>query len=93
MNHAPDTSSWQPPPSVVNDSMPNNDLTLPQFCSPTRILEYYLSGLESSQPSRLPCTPASAAPQTSSPKDFIPQSPEMGLKASLANSGNARIVG
>ncbi|KAK5654997.1 hypothetical protein OQA88_6756 [Cercophora sp. LCS_1] len=42
-------SSWVAPPSVIQDSLPDNTCALSQFRSPTRILEHYISGLESSQ--------------------------------------------
>ncbi|KAK1757658.1 hypothetical protein QBC47DRAFT_376642 [Echria macrotheca] len=42
-------SSWVAPPSVVQDSLPENNVAIAQFCSPTRILEHYISGFESSQ--------------------------------------------
>ncbi|KAK3335543.1 hypothetical protein B0T19DRAFT_11140 [Cercophora scortea] len=41
--------SWQAPPSVVQDSVPENHLAIPGYCSPTRILEHFLSTIESSQ--------------------------------------------
>ncbi|KAK3354153.1 hypothetical protein B0H65DRAFT_504289 [Neurospora tetraspora] len=41
--------SWQPPPSVVQDSLPDNNVTLSQFCTPTRLLEDYLHPSDSSQ--------------------------------------------
>lgn len=34
--------SWLPPPSVVTDSMPENDVSIAAYSSPTRVLEYYL---------------------------------------------------
>ncbi|KAK3693846.1 hypothetical protein B0T22DRAFT_436992 [Podospora appendiculata] len=40
--------SWQAPPSVVQDSVPDNYLAIPGYCSPTRILEHFLSTIESS---------------------------------------------
>lgn len=42
-------SSWEPPPSVIADSNPENNLAIPRYCSPTRILEHYLQGHEVSQ--------------------------------------------
>ncbi|KAL2134764.1 hypothetical protein VTI74DRAFT_10920 [Chaetomium olivicolor] len=42
-------SSWQPPPSVVDDSMPDNDLVFRQYCTPTRLLAHYTSTYGSSQ--------------------------------------------
>ncbi|KAK4449471.1 hypothetical protein QBC34DRAFT_405041 [Podospora aff. communis PSN243] len=42
-------SSWAAPPSVIPDSLPDNNHTFAQFCSPTRILEHYISTFESSQ--------------------------------------------
>ncbi|KAK3396493.1 hypothetical protein B0T20DRAFT_442436 [Sordaria brevicollis] len=41
--------SWRPPPSVVQDSLPDNNVTLSQFCTPTRLLEDYLHPSDSSQ--------------------------------------------
>ncbi|KAL2262851.1 hypothetical protein VTK26DRAFT_9238 [Humicola hyalothermophila] len=46
--------SWRAPPSVVQDSMPENHLAFAQFCTPTRILEHYTSGFDSSQPDSSP---------------------------------------
>jgi hypothetical protein len=48
--------SWQPPPGVIPDSLPDNNLAMPQYCTPTRILEHFLSGLESSQSDLSPLT-------------------------------------
>lgn len=42
-------SSWVAPPSVIEDSMPDNNVAMTQFNSPTRMFEYFLSGLNSSQ--------------------------------------------
>ncbi|KAK3330382.1 hypothetical protein B0H66DRAFT_59638 [Apodospora peruviana] len=42
-------SSWQPPPSVVPDSYPESDPLIPGFCSPTRILEHFISGWNRSE--------------------------------------------
>ena len=39
--------SWVAPLSMVEDSLPNNDITIPMFNSPTRILENFLAGMES----------------------------------------------
>ncbi|KAK0656112.1 hypothetical protein B0T16DRAFT_424762 [Cercophora newfieldiana] len=47
--HDDSHSSWVAPPSVVQDSLPNNIDTYAQFCSPTRILEHYVSAFDSSQ--------------------------------------------
>lgn len=48
-------SSWQAPPSIIQDSMPDNDLVYAQYCTPTRLLEYYASKtLSSSPPSSSP---------------------------------------
>ncbi|KAK3902405.1 hypothetical protein C8A05DRAFT_33884, partial [Staphylotrichum tortipilum] len=41
-------SSWQPPPSVVEDSMPDNGYAFDQYCTPTRILQHYTT-LDSTQ--------------------------------------------
>ena len=37
-------SSWQAPPSVIQDSLPDNNLAISQLCSPTRIIEHFLHG-------------------------------------------------
>ncbi|KAK1769780.1 hypothetical protein QBC33DRAFT_531957 [Phialemonium atrogriseum] len=42
-------SSWQTPPSVIADSNPENNIAIPRYCSPTRILEHYLQDHEISQ--------------------------------------------
>lgn len=42
-------SSWVAPPTVIEDSMPDNNMAMTQFNSPTRMFEYFLSGLNSSQ--------------------------------------------
>lgn len=56
LNHGHENtqSSWVAPPSVIQDSLPENNVTFSQFCSPTRILEHYISGLESSQSNSSP---------------------------------------
>ncbi|KAK3383384.1 hypothetical protein B0T24DRAFT_604757 [Lasiosphaeria ovina] len=41
--------SWHTPPSVVPDSLPENNLAISQYCSPTRILEHFLHRLNSPQ--------------------------------------------
>ncbi|KAK0733889.1 hypothetical protein B0T26DRAFT_686264 [Lasiosphaeria miniovina] len=41
--------SWHTPPSVVPDSLPENNLAISQYCSPTRILEHFLHRLNSTQ--------------------------------------------
>lgn len=38
--------SWVPPPSEVPDSMPDNDISVPAFSTPTRVLGYYLQSTE-----------------------------------------------
>lgn len=45
-------SSWIAPPSEVPDSMPDNDISVAVFCTPTRVLRYYLqtAGPPSSSP-------------------------------------------
>ncbi|ROV99882.1 hypothetical protein VMCG_06206 [Cytospora schulzeri] len=35
-------ASWTAPPSEVPDSMPDNDISVAAFCTPTRVLNYYL---------------------------------------------------
>ncbi|KAH8910868.1 hypothetical protein BR93DRAFT_298520 [Coniochaeta sp. PMI_546] len=42
-------SSWRAPPSVVQDSNPDNNISIARYCSPTRILEHYLQGFDSSE--------------------------------------------
>lgn len=44
--------SWIAPPSEVPDSMPDNDISVAAFCTPTRVLNYYLqtAGPPSSSP-------------------------------------------
>ena len=43
-------SSWKTPPSIVQDSMlDNTDFVLPEYCTPTRILQYYTSTFSSTQ--------------------------------------------
>lgn len=44
-------SSWRAPPSVIEDSDPDNDISIAALCSPTRILEHYLQTIESSSQS------------------------------------------
>lgn len=39
--------SWVPPPSELPDSMPDNDITMDGFNTPTRILNYFLQTTES----------------------------------------------
>lgn len=46
--------SWQAPPSEVPDSHPDSNRPLETFCSPTRLLEHFLSGLDSSQSDHSP---------------------------------------
>lgn len=47
-------SSWQAPPSEIPDSHPESNRPLENFCSPTRLLEHFLSGLDSSQSDHSP---------------------------------------
>ncbi|KAK4158141.1 hypothetical protein C8A00DRAFT_11056 [Chaetomidium leptoderma] len=68
-------SSWRPPPSVIEDSMPDIDFAFPQYCTPTRILEHYTSGLDSTRLSTSPISrkcqnqtlPVSSPRQSNSP--------------------------
>jgi len=46
--------SWQPPPSIIQDSMPDNSIALPLYCTPTRILEHSAPTPSSSPVSRSP---------------------------------------
>lgn len=39
--------SWAPPPSELPDSMPDNDISMDRFNTPTRILNYFLQTTES----------------------------------------------
>lgn len=41
-------STWQSPPSMVEDSIPQNHVTSTAFTSPTRVLEHYLQAFDSS---------------------------------------------
>lgn len=41
--------SWQPPPSIIEDSQPENGLAMAEVSSPTRVLELFLRNLESSK--------------------------------------------
>lgn len=49
-------NSWVAPPSEIPDSMPNNDISVAGFCTPTRLLKYYLqtAGPPSSPPAEGP---------------------------------------
>lgn len=42
-------SWWRPPPSIIEDSNPDNNISIARYSSPTRILEHYLQGFDSSQ--------------------------------------------
>ncbi|KAK4099779.1 hypothetical protein N658DRAFT_498022 [Parathielavia hyrcaniae] len=77
--------SWRPPPSVIQDSMPDNEFVLPQYCTPTRILEHYTSGLAS--------TPLNTSPisQRSETKPLPPSSsPEIGRAGKLTTNNDDR---
>ncbi|KAL2269811.1 hypothetical protein VTJ83DRAFT_1995 [Remersonia thermophila] len=53
-------SPWRPPPSIVDDSMLNDDFILPEFFTPQRVREHYNSVVDSSpnrSPSLSPCPP------------------------------------
>ncbi|KAK7753209.1 hypothetical protein SLS62_004728 [Diatrype stigma] len=41
-------STWQSPPSMVEDSIPQNHVRSTTFTSPTRVLEHYLQAFDSS---------------------------------------------
>ncbi|KAK4131886.1 hypothetical protein BT67DRAFT_464016 [Trichocladium antarcticum] len=41
--------SWRAPPSVIQDSMPDNVAAFSQYCTPTRILEHYTSAFDTAQ--------------------------------------------
>lgn len=56
--------SWRPPPSVVQDSMPDNDFAFPQYCTPTRILSHYTSMFDSSQSDLSPVAQRQVRQQT-----------------------------
>lgn len=63
-------ASWRPPPSVIEDSMPDNHFAFAQYCTPTRILEHYASTMSSSpvpQSKRHQTPPASGQPPSTSP--------------------------
>lgn len=46
-DEATSPGSWVPPPSELPDSMPDNDITMDGFSTPTRILNYFLQTTES----------------------------------------------
>lgn len=58
-------SSWRAPPSVIADSIPDNNISIAQYCSPTRILEHYLQAWDSSQSSSSQAVPSVVAPSPS----------------------------
>ncbi|KAL6906831.1 hypothetical protein GGI43DRAFT_242043 [Trichoderma evansii] len=90
------TSSWQAPPSQINDSYPLPDVEL-RHTSPTRVLEHYLRNLPpSSQP-----RPSSADRSDSSVSPFevhipssipIPPDVDEAASQSLGYRDNAKIV-
>lgn len=41
-NKSAEESSWNTPPSIVQDSVPENDVTTSLLTTPTRVLEHYL---------------------------------------------------
>ncbi|RYP70196.1 hypothetical protein DL769_005075 [Monosporascus sp. CRB-8-3] len=45
--------TWQSLPSVVHDSVPQNNVTATMFTSPTRVLEHYLQAFDNSPPSHV----------------------------------------
>ncbi|KAL2143015.1 hypothetical protein VTI28DRAFT_412 [Corynascus sepedonium] len=58
--------SWKPPPSEIEDSMPDNDDAFAQYCTPTRILSHYTSAMDTSpltQEKHDRTLPASSQPQ------------------------------
>ncbi|KAL2154022.1 hypothetical protein VTH82DRAFT_2698 [Thermothelomyces myriococcoides] len=65
--------SWRPPPSVIEDSMPDNDYVLAQYCTPTRILSHYTSAMDTSSPlserRQGQALPASSQPHKSPSQD------------------------
>ncbi|KAB5580603.1 hypothetical protein GE09DRAFT_445210 [Coniochaeta sp. 2T2.1] len=58
-------SSWRAPPSVIEDSIPDNNVSIARYSSPTRILEHYLQGFDSSQSSSSQPIPSTAGPPSS----------------------------
>ncbi|KAK3362933.1 hypothetical protein B0T25DRAFT_445293 [Lasiosphaeria hispida] len=56
--------SFIAPPSVIQDSLPENNLAISQYCSPTRILEHYLSAFDSSQSDSSPVLQRRVLPTT-----------------------------
>lgn len=82
-------SSWQTPPSVVQDSHPMNHTEFPSLNSPTRVLEHYLQDFESPlgsskhepQSSDRPVAPTGHNSQheshRSSPRAVVPDTPQM----------------
>ncbi|KAK3311276.1 uncharacterized protein B0T15DRAFT_68509 [Chaetomium strumarium] len=61
--------SWKAPPSVIQDSMPENDLAFPQYCTPTRLLSHYASGFDSTQ---METSPIHQTKQSPTPAVFHP---------------------
>lgn len=55
--------SWIAPLSEVPDSMPDNDISVAVFCTPTRVLNYYLQNTE--PPSGSPATSSQRLPEGS----------------------------
>lgn len=81
-------SSWQTPPSVVQDSHPTNNISFNSLTSPTRVLENYLqhfdsppgSSRDSPQASRLEVSPGQDSQKARpplSPGNSVPYTPHV----------------
>ncbi|KAI1847429.1 hypothetical protein JX266_006654 [Neoarthrinium moseri] len=56
-------SSWKTPPSVVQDSVPDNDATAAMLTTPTRVLEHYLQNFHSPSQASLATSRPTSTPQ------------------------------
>lgn len=56
-------SSWQTPPSIVQDSVPENEATTAVFTTPTRVLEHYLQQFNSHASPQTSISPLRDSPQ------------------------------
>ncbi|KAM7222329.1 hypothetical protein V8F06_002356 [Rhypophila decipiens] len=89
--------SWQEPPSEIPDSFPDSNLPLPEFCSPTRLLEHYLSIDYSSQLDHSPLARRSGerqrVPISSSQETTRPFSSPEQQRSQIVNNdqGNSRL--
>lgn len=63
--------SWHAPPSEVADSMPDNDISMEAFNTPTRILKYFLQTAELSSQVSQETEPEDSTTMYEGNKDFI----------------------